>query len=210
MVKLARPTTQVRSLPATRSRVAQNPSTKYDLIKSISQPPRTEQVMAPTPLAPSPRTPARAITCEAASKPPIPSPVETTFHRRGMQINPATRRAHSATAAPPLTVHSHLPLSLAALTCCSHLLLTRATRRQPVTRTATPPASGRSRTTPLSVVGPPRAAEPRAWLGPGARKRSEHDGSPLDAQRRGHPQQHVLSILREHGAHAHAHAHTRP
>ena len=52
--------------------------------------------MAPTPLAPSPRAPARAITCEAASKPPTSPPVETTLSRRGMQNDRATRRTIAA------------------------------------------------------------------------------------------------------------------
>ena len=168
----------MKSLPATRSPVAPIASTKYDLIKSISPPPRTEQVMAPTPLAPSPRTPTRAITCEAASKPPTSSPVETTLTRRGIQNDFATRRFNVAIVAIVATHRNPR--------CCSGSITTRC---QPLPRTATPPASRRSRAKPLSVVGPPRAAEPRAWLGPVARSEASTTGRSSTSHAGGQPEE---------------------
>ena len=51
----------------------------------------------------------RAVRAEAASEPPIPSPVDPTLTRRGMQNDLDTRRTHVAPAAlRSLTAHSHL------------------------------------------------------------------------------------------------------
>ena len=70
---------------------------------------------------------------------------------------------------------------LSTLTCAA---LARAQRAADSERRNST-GSRRSRATPLSVAGPPRAAEPCAWLGPVARSEGEHDGSSFDVSRRG-------------------------
>ena len=147
--------------------------------------------MAPTPPAPSPRTPPRAITCEAASKPPTPSPAETTCHRRGMQINPATRRTHSASAAPrTLTCRSDLLLQLAALLAAP---TSSAKRRELLTSAATQPPQPRNavlRRWPTARGGAARL------VGPCRAQRSEHDRSLFDVPRRGQPKRNLQGRLR--------------
>ena len=134
--------------------------------------------MAPTPPAPSPRIP-RALS---PARPHPSRPLRFPLKQRSFGAECRTTSQHDVTPSPPPHRAPHFLL----LTCS---LLARAMRPQPVTRIATPPSPRRSDTAPLSVVGPPRAAEPRAWLGPVARSEASTTGRDSTSHAGGSPKE---------------------